>query len=198
MVADMVKRVLVIASGRTEQMALPHLLTHLSAEGIAVEVRIPDRNRKLLPSIVASIIYDSLYDFTEETPDKYVVLIDTDGKTTEDVLRPLQEGLQRANVERHVPSLLYAYAQWHLEAWYFADAGNLRVYLGRDVGNVNPNQPDRIENPKHHLMQLLGTKTYTSTVSEEIAKTLDAQTIAQRSPSFAGFLAAVRNGDAGD
>ena len=191
------KRVLVIASGRTEQMALPHLLARLSAEGIAVEVRIPDRNRKLLPSTIAPIIRDSLYDFAQAPPDKYVVLIDTDGKTAEDALRPLQEGLQRANVERHVPSLLYAYAQWHLEAWYFADARNLRGYLQRDVGNVDPNQPDRIENPKHHLMQLLGTKTYTSTVSEEIAKTLDAQTIARRSPSFAGFLAAVRNGDAG-
>ena len=65
------KRVLIIASGRTEQLALPHLLAHLSAEGITVEVRTPDRNRKLLPSTVASIIYDSLYDFTEETPDKY-------------------------------------------------------------------------------------------------------------------------------
>ncbi len=193
----MVKRVLVIASGRTEQLALPHLLAHLRAEGITVEVRTPDRNRKLLPSTVAPIIYGSLYDFTENAPDKYVVLIDTDGKTSEDVLRPLQEGLQRANVEQRVPSLLYAYAQWHLEAWYFADAGNLRGYLGRDVGNVDPNQPDRIENPKHHLLQLLGAKAYTATVSEEIAKSLNAQTIAQRSPSFAGFLAAVRNG-AGD
>ena len=192
----MVKRVLVIASGRTEQLALPHLLAHLHAEGITVEVRTPDRNRKLLPSTVAAIIYDSLYDFTESTPDKFVVLVDTDGQTAMAALRPLQEGLQRANVEQHVPSLLYAYAQWHLEAWFFADARNLRNYLGRDVGNVDPNQPDRIENPKHHLTQLLGAKTYTAAVSEAIAKTLDPDTISQRSPSFAGFLAAVRNGDA--
>ena len=177
---------------------MPHLLAHLRAEGITVEVRTPDRNRKLLPSTVASIIYDSLYDFTEDTPDKYVVLVDTDGKTSEDALRPLQEGLQRANVEQHIPSLLYAYAQWHLEAWYFADARNLRDYLGRDVGSVDPNQPDSIENPKHHLQQLLGARTYTSAVSAEIAQSLNARAIAQRSPSFAGFLSAVRNGGAGD
>ena len=30
----MAKRVLVIASGRTEQLALPHLLAHLRAEGL--------------------------------------------------------------------------------------------------------------------------------------------------------------------
>lgn len=190
----MAKRVLIIASGPTERGSLPYLLEHLSEEGIAVEVRIPDRNRPLRPNIVAPIIYASLYDSGGESYDKYVVLVDTDGKTAEDALHPLREGLQRANVERHVPSLLYAYAQWHLEAWYFADARNLRIYLGRDVGNVDTNQPDRIENPKHHLMQLLGTRTYTSTVSEEIAKSLNADTITQRSPSFAGFLAAVRNG----
>ena len=190
----MVKRVLVIASGRTEQLALPHLLAHLEEERIAVEVRIPDRGRQLRSNVVGPIILAAQYDFQNGPPDKYVVLVDTDGKTAEDALRPLQEGLQRANVGRHVPSLLYAYAQWHLEAWYFADDRNLRDYLGRGIGSVDPNQPDLIENPKHHLMQLLGTKTYTSTVSEEIAKNLDADTIAQRSPSFAGFLAAVRNG----
>ena len=173
---------------------MPHLLEHLTEEGITVEVRIPDRNRPLRPNIVAPIIYASLHDSGGESYDKYVVLVDTDGKTAEDALRPLREGLQWANVQQHVPSLLYAYAQWHLEAWYFADARNLRIYLGRDVGNVDTNQPDRIENPKHHLMQLLGTRTYTSTVSEEIAKSLNADTITQRSPSFAAFLAAVRNG----
>ena len=126
-----------------------------------------------------------------------MVLIDTDGKTAQDALRPLQEGLRRANVEQHIPSLLYAYAQWHLEAWYFADARNLRDYLRRDVGNVDANRPDSIENPKHHLQQVLGARMYTSAVSEEIANSLNPDTIAQRSPSFAGFLSAVRNGDSG-
>ena len=178
-------------------MALPHLLAHLSAEGIAVDVRIPDRNRKLLPSTVAPIIFDALYDFAQAPPDKYVVLVDTDGKTIEETLRPMQEGLRRANVEQRVPNIHYACAQWHLEAWYFADSRSLRSYLGRDLGNVDPNRPDGIENPKHHIQQLLGEKTYTVPVSEEIAEALNVDTIAQRSPSFAGFLAAVRNGDAG-
>ena len=89
----------------------------------------------------------------------------------------------------------YAYAQWHLEAWYFADAANLRRYLGgRNLGSVDTSQPDNIQNPKLHLKNLLSDETYTSRVSEEIATGLDAKTIAQRSLSFRGFLEAVKNG----
>ena len=69
--------------------------------------------------------------------------------------------------------------------------------MGRDVGNIDANQPDQIENPKHHIQQLLGEKTYTALVSAEIAAALDTSTIAQRSPSFRSFIEAVRNGAAG-
>ena len=75
-----------------------------------------------------------------------------------------------------------------------ADAGGLRRYLGRDLGNPDPSQPDAILNPKLHLKQLLGSRPYTSLVSQAIAAELDATTIAQRSPSFRGFVAAVKNG----
>ena len=50
----------------------------------------------------------------------------------------------------------------------------------------------------YHLQQLLGEKTYTVPVSQEIAESLNVDTIARRSPSFAGFLGAVRNGDGDD
>lgn len=193
----MAKRVVVIASGPTELNALPRLLAHLSEEGIIIDVRIPDRHRKIVPNVVVPIIYSALYDSEDGPPDKYVVLVDTDGRTAAETLRPVQEGLQRTNVSRYVENLQYAYAQWHLEAWYFADARNLRVYLGRDVGNIDANQPDQIENPKHHLQQLLGEKMYTALVSAEIAATLNTSTIAQRSPSFSNFIEAVRNGVAG-
>ena len=70
----------------------------------------------------------------------------------------------------------------------------LRGFLGRDVGSVDASKPDEIQNPKLHLKNLLGDRVYTAPLSEEIARTLDAATIAQRSPSFQGFLEAVTNG----
>lgn len=56
-------------------------------------------------------------------------------------------------------------------------------------------KPDEIQNPKLHLKNLLGDRVYTVVISEEIAKRLNAQTIAQRSPSFQGFLDAGTNGN---
>ena len=61
---------------------------------------------------------------------------------------------------------------------------------------MDSSQPDEILNPKQHLKHLLGTRPYTSLVSRDIASTLDATVVAQRSPSFRGFLAAVMNGNA--
>ncbi len=110
----MAKRVLVIASGQTELNALPRLLAHLSEEGITIDVRIPDRHRKIAPNVVAPIIYSALHDSENGPPDKYVVLVDTDGRTAAETLRPVQEGLQRTSVSRYVENLQYAYAQWHL------------------------------------------------------------------------------------
>lgn len=88
----------------------------------------------------------------------------------------------------------YAYAQWHLEAWYFADPTSLQDYLDRDLGKINASKPDEIENPKLHLKHLLRPRVYTATVSENIAKELTPQTIEGCSPSFKGFVEAVRNG----
>lgn len=186
------KRVLVIASGNTERLALPHLTAHLQNHGIAIDVRIPPKNRPITAREVQNIIQTER--FIPPAPDKYVVLVDTDGKSPEEALHPIRQGLQNNSLIRQTLSVHYAYAQWHLEAWYFADSRNLRIYLGRDMGEVNPNQPDQIQNPKHHLRQLLGEKTYTAQVSAEIAAGLDPQAISQRSPSFLAFLAAVRNG----
>ena len=88
----------------------------------------------------------------------------------------------------------FAYAQWYLEAWYFADAANLRDWLGGALGQVDTSKPDEIQNPKLHLKHLLGNRVYTARVSEEIASRLNALTIAARSPGFQGFLDAVMNG----
>ena len=191
----MPKHVVVIASSETERRALPHLLAHLQGHDIEVEVRIPPRNRALGVEMVYRLIQSSLYGFPEGPPDKYVLLVDIDGRNPGTALAPFKENLPKRLGIQLSPKIQYAYAQWHLEAWYFADAKNLRGYFGgKALGHVDASQPDEIQNPKLHLKNLLSDKFYTARVSEEIAKTLDSQTIAQRSQSFHSLLEAVKNG----
>ena len=121
---------------------------------------------------------------------------DTDGKEPDEVLESFKEHLPDLLGSQFRPSVQYAYAQWHLEAWYFADAMSLRGYLGgRDLGSVDTSQPDNIQNPKLHLKNLINDNVYTAQVSEEIAKTVNAETVSGRSPSFHGLLNAVKNGE---
>lgn len=189
------KRVIVIASGETERRALPHLLSHLRDEGIVLAgVRIPPRNRDLQVEIVEKIIKSSWYE-SQTPPDKFVLLVDADGKDPSATLAPFENDLPERLPPEVRPKIQYAYAQRHLEAWYFADSQNLRTYLrGKDPRRVDASKPDEIQNPKQHLKNLLERSTYTARTSEDIARMLDARTIAQRSPSFNGFLSAVRNG----
>ncbi len=192
------RRVVVIASGETERRALPHLTVHLHNEGIAiVGVRRPDGNKTLTVEMAERLIKAAWFAVAEEErPDKYVILLDTDRNDPEQVLQPFREQLPER--VRNIPaSLQFAYAQRHLEAWYFADSAGLREYLGRDLGNIDASKPDQIENPKLHLKNLLADRVYTAVVSEEIARTLDAEAM-RRSASFQGFVAAVRNGQLAD
>ena len=190
----MAKRVVVIASGETERRALPILLSHLRNEGVHLcDVRIPPRNRGLSVRVAEGLAKAAWYENPAAPPDKFVVLIDADGKAPDDVLAPFQKLSGRLGGDI-TASVLNAYAQWHLEAWYFGDASNLRRCLGGSLGSVDASNPDEIRNPKQHLRNLLGGRVYTARVSEEIAGKLNARTIAQRSPSFKGFLEAVTNG----
>lgn len=166
----------------------------MRSQDINVAVRIPPRNRSLTIAVVHSLIQSSLYDIDGSPPDKYVILVDADGNSPDAVLGPLRTELSNRLGSGFGSSVLYAYAQWHLEAWYFADATSLRDYIGRALGSIDTSHPDEIQNPKLHLKHLLSDEFYTAQVSEEIAKGLDARTIAQRSPSFDGFLEAIKNG----
>ncbi len=192
----MSKRVVIIASGETERRALPHFVGHLLAEGISVvEVRCPNRNKALTVEMAERLIKAVWFAPPENTPpDKFVVLVDVDGKDPDHVLQPFRKGLRKRLGPGITASIQFAYAQWHLESWYFADSDGLRTYLERDLGHIDASQPDRIENPKQHLKNLLANRVYTAIVAEEIAGTLNVQAI-RRSDSFRGFLAAVRNGD---
>jgi Domain of unknown function (DUF4276) len=193
----MSNRVVVIASGETERRSLPHLLAHLGAEGISlVEVRRPNGNRNLDVEMAEKLIKASWYALPESArPDKFVVLVDADGKDPDQILRPFRDNLAGRLGSKITASLQFAVAQWHLEAWYFADVKGIREYLGgRDPGNIDPSQPDNIQNPKLHLQNLLADRVYTAVISEEIARTLNVQTISNHSPSFREFVGAVRNG----
>ncbi len=192
----MTKHVIVIASGETERRSLPHLVAHLQAEEISVDdVRIPPGNRPLTVEMTEKLLKATWYEKVLNPPDKFVVLLDADGKAPEEVLYPFREQLPgRLGAKIRAP-IQFACAQWHLEAWYFADVTSLRAYLEWAPGNVDTSKPDEIHNPKLHLKHLLGDRIYTAVISEEIARKLNARMIAQHSPSFQGFLEAVRNGN---
>lgn len=190
----LLKHVIVIASGETERRALPHLLSHLRGEGISVEaVRIPPRNRQLNLRTVESLIKSAWHEFSVGTVDKFVVLVDADGKPSEEALQPLMSLTHRLGSEI-TANVQYAFAQWHLEAWFFADATSLRRHLRRSLGQVDTSKPDEIRNPKLHLKNLLGRQVYTARTAEEIASELNPHIIAQSSPSFGMFLEAIQNG----
>lgn len=191
----MAKRVVVIASGETERRAIPHLVRHLQDGGVEVmSVAVPANNRALNLDMADKLIRSAWFSATLR-PNKFVILVDTDGKEPDEVLKPFRENLP-SRLPTGLPddAVLYACAQWHLEAWYFADADNLRDYLGRSTGDVDASAPDAIQNPKNHLKSLLAGRLYTARVSEEIAKSLDARAISRRSPSFRAFITAVENG----
>ena len=189
------KHVVVVASGETERRALPHLLAHLKDEGVfAEDIRIPPRNGSLNVPMAEKLIKAAWYEDVGSPPDKIVVLLDVDGKAPTEVLRPFEQDLPRRLGTDIGARVLCAYAQWHLEAWYFGDAANLRAYLGRSVGSVDTSNPDKIEDPKGHLKQILSDRVYTARVSEEIASSLHGPTIADRSPSFQGLVNVTLNG----
>ena len=149
----MEKKVIVVASGETERRSLPHLTARLAEEGIHVtEVRIPPRHRGLTISVAVQLIDAAWFEYQyTDPPDKFVILLDVDGKDSAEVLRPWRRDLRHRLNPRVAAYVQFAYAQWHLEAWFFADARNLRNYLGRDLGNVDASKPDEIQNPKEHL-----------------------------------------------
>ena len=192
----MPKRVVVIASGETERRALPRLLARLRDAGIEVSVRIPPRHAKLSEQMARKLIL-SAWDYDSGGPEKFVVLVDADGKPPDPILAQFSRTLSKTLDPRISGRVQYAHAQWHLEAWYFADSTSLRNYIGRALGSSDTSKPDSIQNPKLHLKHLLGdNRPYTAVVSEEIASKLDSRTIAERSPSFRTFVEAVENGAA--
>lgn len=191
----MTKRVVIIASGRTEQEALPHLLGHLETEGITIDLPVvtPPGHHDVRGPLVEKLVLSAWFG-RHPRPDKFVVLKDADAKDPQEVGDQLRKELSRTKfADRVTAPIFVTIAKWHLEAWFFADVPGLRAYLGRDLGNVDLSDPDAIVNPKQILKSLL-KEPYTSTISREIAEHLSSSTLGLRSRSFRELEAALRNG----
>lgn len=192
----MAKKVVVIVSGETDRRCVPHLCRELVQQTSLFDVRKPPANAALTVPQAEKLIKAAWYELKGRgnPPEKFVVLVDTDGQEPEEVIKPFEDATAKL-ADIPVPKLI-ATAVRHLEAWFFGHAEELRNYLARDLGGVDASKPDEIENPKLHLMNLLRSRSrvYTSPVAEQIAERLDQATIEGRSLSFANFLDKVRNG----
>lgn len=182
-------RVLIVASGETERRALPRLLVHLP---LSVDVRIPPRGDLTVQQAVRILRAAWWEGYGRgEPPDKAVVLVDADARDPtekEADFDPLHSQLRELDIPIRVTA-----AKWHLEAWFFADLVGLRQWLGGKSPGRVASPPDEIESPKHRLRNLL-SEPYTSRLAEDIASALSPATIRDRSPSFAKFEVAVKNG----
>jgi hypothetical protein len=189
------KRVVIIASGKTEQAALPHLLRHLATEDIAIDppILIPPGHRDVRGPLVEKLVLSAWFG-RYPRPDKFVVLKDADAKDPQEVGEQLREELSRSKIADRVDApVLVTIAKWHLEAWFFADVPGLREYLRRDLGGADVSDPDAIVNPKLLLKSLL-REPYTAAISREIAERLSSSTLGLPSRSFRDLEAALRNG----
>ena len=113
------KRVVIIASGQTEQRALPVLVAHLREHGIGAEdVRIPPRNQDITAPVAEKIIKAAWFD-RGSPPDKIVLLVDTDQGAPGAKMTTLRSSLSPRLTPEMRRAIQYAYAQQHLEAWFF-------------------------------------------------------------------------------
>jgi len=186
--------IVVLATGRTELAAIPELTRDFrTAESACVHVRIPPGGGALIPSAIEKLAKSAYWDLKGRgnPPDKFVVLVDADGRPEETRVLPFKESCDRL-LDIPAPFLVTT-AQWHLEAWFFAHAEALRKFLNRDLGSVDTSQPDQIPNPKLHLKHLLDSP-YTSRIAGEIAAAVSPQIVAQRSVSFSQFVRCLENG----
>jgi hypothetical protein len=165
------KRVVVIASGDTERRALLHLSRDLREQGIDVsDIRsLPQLGGQVRGERLIGTIKSAWYDLSGrgQPPHKFVVLIDADGKTPDDVVAPIRAAC--AHLKDIPVACVVTTAKWHLEAWFFGDEQELRAYLGRDLGSVDPSDPDQILDPKRHLKNLL-KGIYSRDIAEQIAR----------------------------
>lgn len=145
-----IKRVVVIASGDTERRALPHLSRDLRDQDVDVsDVRsLPQLGGQVRNDRLMGTIKSAWYDLSGrgEPPHKFVVLVDADGKSPEEVVAPLRAAC--AHLKDIPVDCIVTAAKWHLEAWFFGDEQELRGYLGRDLGNIDPSYPDHNFRPE--------------------------------------------------
>jgi len=191
----MPKRVVIIASGETERRALPCLLAPLEGEGIVIDsIVTPPRHQQIDAYMAERLLLSAWYSRDYSCPpDKFVILVDADGKDPHTLVSKLEASLEKTKCQQIPVPIRVAAAKWHLEAWFWADPFGLREFLGRNLGDVDHSDPDAMTNPNYCLKQLLG-EPYTSRVAEEIAQRISLAEVRTRSSSFVLFEKALRNG----
>ena len=156
-----------------------------------IDVRIPPRNRAISGELAVKIAKSCYWDVP--SPDKFVILVDVDGKNPDEVLESLRQRVGSA-LDHLDLRIYYAYAQSHLEAVVLRRRKGAARIPGKEPWSVDASRPDLIENPKLHLKHLLANRIYTSEIAERITRVLDAAEIAKHSTSFGRFVGAIRNG----
>lgn len=186
------KQVIVIASGDTERLALPHLLRELIDQEISLDIRVSPHGSLTIDRVsrVARAAYWDMK-MRGRDPSKFVILLDADAEDREETIRRFEVVAERIQ-DLQVPTYVSA-AKWHLEAWFFADEQSLRSFVGRSLGGVDASRPEAIERPKEHLRNLLD-RPYTARVAARIAAVLSPEAVRAKSPSFVDFESKIRNG----
>ncbi len=93
-------------------------------------------NVEMAERLIKAAWYESL----DAPPDKFVVVMDVDRADPAEVLAPMRAQLPD-RVREVEADVLYAYAQAHLETWYFADADNLRLAGTLDATRIAQRSP---------------------------------------------------------
>ena len=97
--------------GRDRAASLPYLMAHLAADGVSVVgVRIPPGGKALNVGMAERLLKASWFERIGDPPDKFVVLVDTDGMNPDETLRPYREQLKFRIGPRITAQLQFAFA----------------------------------------------------------------------------------------
>jgi hypothetical protein len=148
---------------------------------------------KVAEQLIRSVYWD------DSRPNKIVVLVDADAKSRSDVENDLRQDLipRVKDLTGMGLTVLVTSAKWHLESWFLADKSAIEAYLGRSLGSIVTEDPDAVQNPKRHLINLLesqGSRAYTSFVAGEMAESVSPDVLRRRSASFRDLERACLNG----
>ena len=187
---------LILASGLKEWYALPVLCRHF-CEDAGVRVVFPDHSAALIHQVAPLL---QLH-WRPDVDPPCVILVDTHRLSPSQAMEPVQQKVdamvQRGDLSPAARnSIRWAYAQPHLEAWFFADPSGLARYIGCDEADLGV--PGTIRDPQGVLRGLMTQhmpgrrRNYGASRAKDIADGLDARVVLANSPSFKTLIDAIQ------